>query len=106
MAGRPLVAIGTTDMHAQTPAPPGWNQGIKVVQFLFIDSLKGKIHLHNPFPEIQSLRPYENMDVGRALEIAMEANEEALMSDGRMSALYRLPQLDDFISGKCSTTSC
>ena len=95
----PLVAIGTTDMHAQTQLH---QDGIrdKVVQFLFIDSLKGKIHLHNPFPEIQSLRPYENMDVGRALEIAMEANEEALMSDGRMSALYRLPQLDEFYLGQ------
>lgn len=40
------------------------------------------------------------MDVGRALEIAMEANEEALMSDGRMSALYRLPQLDEFYLGQ------
>lgn len=95
----PLVAIGTTDMHAQTQLH---QDGIrdKVVQFLFIDSLKGKIHLHNPFPEIQSLRPYENMDIGRALEIAMEANEEALMSDGRMSALYRLPQLDEFYLGQ------
>lgn len=37
----PLVAIGTTDMHAQTQLH---QDGIrdKVVQFLFIDSLKGK----------------------------------------------------------------
>ena len=44
----PVVAIGTTDMHAQTQMHQEGRRD-KVVQFLFVESWKGKLTVHNPF---------------------------------------------------------
>ena len=38
--------------------------------------------------------------MGRALEVAMEANEEALASDRRMNALIRLSELNEYSLGQ------
>ena len=46
----PVVAIGTTDMHAQTQLHQDGRRD-KAVQFLFIDSWKGRVKIRNPFPE-------------------------------------------------------
>lgn len=95
----PVVAIGTTDMHAQTQMHQEGRRD-KVVQFLFVESWKGKLTVHNPFPEIAEYRGYEGMDAANALQAAMEANEEALSSDNRLNALYTLPELSEYTLGQ------
>ncbi len=95
----PVVAIGTTDMHAQTQLHQDGRRD-KVVQFLFIDSWKGRVKIRNPFPEIGEYAKYAGLDMGRALEVAMEANEEALASDRRMNALIRLSELNEYSLGQ------
>ena len=95
----PVVAIGTTDMHAQTQLHQDGRRD-KAVQFLFIDSWKGRVKIRNPFPEIGEYAKYAGLDMGRALEVAMEANEEALASDRRMNALIRLSELNEYSLGQ------
>ena len=95
----PVVAIGTTDMHAQTQMHQEGRRD-KVVQFLFVESWKGKLTVHNPFLEITEYQGYEGLDAGKALQAAMEANEEALSSDNRLNALYTLPELNEFTLGQ------
>ncbi len=95
----PVLAIGTTDMHSQTQLH---QDGIrdKVVQFLFVENRIGKLSVHNPFPQLPALDGYEGLDIGSALRAAMEANEEALVSDHRMNALYVLPAMDEYYLGQ------
>jgi glucose-6-phosphate isomerase len=95
----PVLAIGTTDMHSQTQLH---QDGIrdKVVQFLFVKNRLNKMTVHNPFPQMASLNGYEGLDLGTALNAAMEANEEALAGDHRMNALYVLPSLDEYYLGQ------
>lgn len=95
----PVVAIGTTDMHAQTQMHQDGRRD-KIVQFLFVESRKNRIKTHNPFPELSIYKRYEGMDVGRALEVAMEANEAALAGDKRLNALYRVPRIDEYFLGQ------
>jgi glucose-6-phosphate isomerase len=95
----PVVAIGTTDMHAQTQLHQDGRRD-KVVQFLFINDMKNKVFIHNSFPEIDGYQRYEGMDVGRALQIALEANEEALAGDHRLSARYNLPYMNEYFLGQ------
>ena len=94
----PVVAIGTTDMHSQTQLHQDGRRD-KAVQFLFVDSEKGRVHIRNPFPEITEYDKYEGLDMGQALEVAMESNEEALASDQRLNALYRLPDVNEYMLG-------
>ena len=95
----PVVAIGTTDMHAQTQLHQDGRRD-KVVQFLFINNMKERIHIHNPFQDIGEYAQYEGLDIGHALQVAMEANEEALASDHRLNALYTLPELNEYYLGQ------
>lgn len=95
----PVAAVGTTDMHAQTQMHQEGRRD-KVVQFLFVKSWKGKLTIHNPFPEIAEYQGYEGLDAADALQAAMEANEEALSSDNRLNALYTLPELNEYTLGQ------
>ena len=95
----PVVAIGTTDMHAQTQMHQDGRRD-KIVQFLFVESRKNRVKTHNPFPALSVYKRYEGMDVGRALEVAMEANQAALSGDKRLNALYRVPRIDEYFLGQ------
>ena len=95
----PVVAIGTTDMHAQTQLHQDGRRD-KVVQFLFVENRQDKIALHNPFPEIPEYNRYEGLDVGKALKAALEANQEALAGDNRPSGLISLPLLNEYYLGQ------
>jgi len=95
----PVVAIGTTDMHAQTQMH---QDGIrdKVVQFLWVDAMEGRLTVKNPFPDIPEFAKDDGLDVGSALKAAMEANENALSSDKRLNARYMLPKLNEYYLGQ------
>ena len=95
----PIAAVGSTDMHAQTQQHQDGRRN-KVVQFLQVADLGGDIKLGNPFPDLADFSKYEGLSLSRALDIALNANREALDKDERFSAVYQLPRLDEFNIGQ------
>lgn len=95
----PVAAVGSTDMHAQTQQHQDGRRD-KVIQFLHVDNFMYDIHLGNPFPHMQEFAKYSGLSLKHALDIALNANREALDNDGRFSALYSLPALNEFYIGQ------
>ena len=95
----PIAAVGTTDMHAQTQQHQDGRRN-KVVQFLYVDTFGTDINLGNPFPHIPEFAKYDGLLIHKGLKAAMDANREALNSDNRFTALYKLPVLDEFHLGQ------
>ena len=89
----PVVAVGTTDMHAQTQQHQDGKRN-KVVQFLQVFQ-GSKIVTPRVFAHDAACEKYADRDVDALLELALTANEEALASDDRPSARYILPKLDE-----------
>ena len=95
----PIVAVGTTDMHAQTQQHQDGKRN-KVVQFLQVADPGERIELPNPFPEEKAFAKAAGRDMQHLLDVAMESNEQALASDERPSARYILPQLTPRMLGQ------
>lgn len=95
----PIVAVGTTDMHAQTQQHQEGRLN-KVVQFLEVGSQEEKAVIHNPFADMQLLSKYEGLDMGKALKAALDANEAALTGDNRYNARFTLPKLNEYFLGQ------
>ena len=99
-AGRtPIVAVGTTDMHAQTQQHQEGKLN-KVVQFVKVENWDEDITIPNCFPEVGKLADIAGVTMGEALEVARESNAQALASDGRFSAVYSLPKLNEYYLGQ------
>lgn len=94
----PIVAVGTTDMHAQTQQH---QEGAldKVVQFIRIENWKSDCEIPSLYPEVPQLEALAGIKMSEALEIARVSNEEALASNGRFTALYSLAELSPYHVG-------
>lgn len=95
----PVVAVGTTDMHAQTQQHQEGKLN-KVVQFVEIAEDSGAAVLKNPFSDIPYFDKYDGLAMHSALKIALEANEKALTSDNRYNAKITLPKLNEYYLGQ------
>ncbi|MDY4921299.1 MAG: glucose-6-phosphate isomerase [Phascolarctobacterium sp.] len=95
----PIVAVGTTDMHAQTQQHQDGRLN-KVVQFLEVADPEEQAVVHNPFSEVPYFEKYEGFDMNKALKVALAANEAALTSDNRYNAKFTLPQLNEYTLGQ------
>ncbi len=95
----PIVAVGTTDMHAQTQQHQDGRLN-KVVQFLEVANPEEEAVIHNPFKDIPFFDKYEGMDMNKALKMALAANEAALSSDNRYNARFTLPKLNEYYLGQ------
>lgn len=95
----PIAAVGSTDMHAQTQQHQDGKRD-KVVQFVEITKREQKIVLNNPFQHIGAFDKYAGMDIDATLKVALEANAEALTSDGRLNAKYVLPNINEYYMGQ------
>lgn len=95
----PIVAVGTTDMHAQTQQHQDGRRN-KVVQFLEITYLAEEAVLRNPFQDVEFFKKYDGLDMNKALRLALRANEEALTSDNRHNAKFVLPKLNEYYLGQ------
>ena len=95
----PIVAVGTTDMHAQTQQHQDGRLN-KVVQFLEVADMNESAVIHNPFADVSFFKKYDGFDMRKALKIALQANEEALTEDNRYNAHFTLPKLDEYYLGQ------
>ena len=95
----PIVAVGTTDMHAQTQQHQDGARD-KVVQFLRIKDWGKDIMVPDVFTSEASVAKFAGISLAAALEVARESNAEALAADGRFSAVFTLPKLSAFHLGE------
>ena len=95
----PIVAVGTTDMHAQTQQHQDGARD-KVVQFLRVRDWERDITVPNVFANEPGVAKFAGIKLSAALEVARESNAEALAADGRFSAVFSLPRLDAFHLGE------
>lgn len=95
----PLVAVGTTDMHAQTQQHQEGRLN-KVVQFIRVEKWPEDQVIPNVFPQAEKLAAIAGVTMAEALEAARQSNAEALTANGRFNALFSLPELNAFHLGE------
>ncbi len=94
----PIVAVGTTDMHAQTQQHQEGKLN-KVVQFVQVEKWLADPIIPDVFPGEQKLSEIAGLPFGKALNAALESNAQALLSNGRFSAVFVLPELNLYYLG-------
>ena len=95
----PVVAVGTTDMHAQTQQHQEGKLN-KVVQFIRIEKWDNDLEIPNAFPDVAKLAEISGINMGDALEVARKSNANALSSNHRFNALFSLPKLNAYHLGE------
>ena len=95
----PIVAVGTTDMHAQTQQHQDGKKD-KIVQFVKVAKWANDPVIPDAFPATAALSDIAGLQLGQALEAARKANAAALSGDGRFNATFVLPEMNDFHLGE------
>ncbi len=95
----PVVAVGTTDMHAQTQQHQDGPKD-KVVQFVSVRNWDVDPVVPCLFADEPELAKMAGLKLSDAQEAALQANAEALAGDGRLSAVFSLPELSLFHLGE------
>ena len=95
----PVVAVGTTDMHAQTQQHQDGARN-KVVQFLRVAKWNPDPVIPDIFPREAKLSEFSGIPLSQALDAALESNAEALESDHRFNATFVLPEVNAFHLGE------
>ncbi|MCX7779911.1 MAG: glucose-6-phosphate isomerase [Negativicutes bacterium] len=95
----PTVAVGTTDMHAQTQQHQDGKKN-KVLQFIRVANWPSNPSIPNAFPQAPALQDIAGIPLGEALDAALQANAAALTGDGRFNATITLPELSPFHLGE------
>jgi glucose-6-phosphate isomerase len=95
----PIVAVGTTDMHAQTQQHQDGKKN-KVVQFVKIAQWQNDPVIPDAFPAVRTLAQFASLHMSQAMDTALEANAAALKGDNRFNATFSLPRLDAYHLGE------
>ena len=95
----PMVAVGTTDMHAQTQQHQEGKLN-KIVQFIRIEKWAKDFTIPDVFPEARKLSDISGVKMSEALEVARQSNADALASNQRFNALFSLPELTPYHLGE------
>lgn len=95
----PVVAVGTTDMHAQTQQHQDGKRN-KVVQFVQVAEWEQDPAIPNVFPDTAKLAEFAGLTLSQGLDAARESNAQALASDNRFNATFVLPKLNAFHLGE------
>ncbi|MDF2564531.1 MAG: glucose-6-phosphate isomerase [Massilibacillus sp.] len=95
----PIVAVGTTDMHAQTQQHQEGTLD-KIVQFIKIAKWNVDPVIDDAFPTVKKLSDISGIPMSQALEVARQSNASALASENRFNATYTLPELTPYHLGE------
>lgn len=95
----PVVAVGTTDMHAQTQQHQEGKCN-KIVQFIRVEKWENDLVIPNEFPDVKKLADISGLTMGAALEAARQSNADALASNARFNALFSLPEMNAYHLGE------
>lgn len=94
----PLVAVGSTDMHAQTQEH---QEGMdnKVLQFIRIERPNVDVVVPPAFTEAEFFKQFAGLSFNQINDMALKANADALDSEGRFSMVVNLPVLNEYYLG-------
>jgi glucose-6-phosphate isomerase len=95
----PIVAVGTTDMHAQTQQHQDGKKD-KVVQFVKVTEWERDASIPDVFPTVSKLSEISSIRLSQALDVAREANAQALINGNRFNATFVLPKLNAYHLGE------
>ena len=95
----PVVAVGTTDMHAQTQQHQDGKRN-KVIQFVKVATWDKDPVIPDAFPSAAKLSEIAGLRLSDGLHAAMESNAEALADDNRFNATFVLPQMTAYHLGE------
>lgn len=101
----PVVAVGTTDMHAQTQEHQEGRKN-KVVSFVEVKGWDAKLVVPNSYDHYAKLEAFSGLELGTILHEALMSNAESLASDDRFSGIYQLPSLNAFHLGEFMFMCC
>lgn len=101
----PLVAVGTTDMHAQTQEHQEGPRD-KVVQFISLAHWSEDVSVPHQYDHYPQLAAFSGLALSQILEAARLANATALAGDGRPSANVILPELNAYHLGEYMFMLC
>lgn len=101
----PIVAVGTTDMHAQTQEHQEGPRD-KVVQFVSIGNWDHNVIVPHTYDQYPKLAAFSGLLMSDILEAARNANATALAGDGRPSANVILPELNAYHLGEYMFMLC
>lgn len=94
----PVVAVGTTDMHAQTQLHQDGRRD-KIIQFISIQDWRKDVKIPASVQRYEAFSKWNGIKLSAALEAARIANEKALASDQRWSSTIFLPTLNTYHVG-------
>ncbi len=94
----PLVAVGSTDMHAQTQEH---QEGMdnKIIQFVRIQKPKTDVVVPDAFPGNEFFKKFVGLSMNQINDIALQSNASALDSEHRYSLVVELPKLNEYFLG-------
>lgn len=95
----PMVAVGTTDMHSQTQLHQEGRLD-KVIQFVKVEHWEKDPVIPDAFPTEAKLSQISSLSFSQALNIAYEANRDALAAEERLSATFVLPAFNAYHLGE------
>lgn len=101
----PVVAVGTTDMHAQTQEHQEGRLN-KVVTFVKVKEWDTALEVPHTYSDIPTLEAFSGLDLGTILNTALEANSEALTGDKRFNLTIELPKADAYNLGAFMFMQC
>ena len=101
----PIVAVGTTDMHAQVQQHQEGTLD-KVVQFVRIEKWENDPIIPNPYSDIEVFSNFTKIPMSKVLDAALFANAEAQISEGRFNAIITLPKLNAYYLGQIMYFLC
>lgn len=101
----PVVAVGTTDMHAQTQEHQEGKLN-KVVQFVRVKKWRAEVTVPAIYNQYPKLAAFSGLNLDEIMSAAMEANAKALEGANRFSAIYELPALNAFHLGELMFMLC
>lgn len=94
----PVVAVGTTDMHAQTQAHQDGRRD-KIIQFIGVKEWRQDAKVPVLSEKLAAFSHWSGLHLGDALEAARKANEKALANDDRWSSTLFLPTINPYHVG-------
>ena len=101
----PVAAVGTMDMHAQVQEHQEGRLN-KVVQFIKVKDWKHNLVVPNTHSQYERLQALGNVGICDILNIALDANREALSSDNRFNMTITVPTLNSFHLGEIMFMHC
>lgn len=101
----PVVAVGTTDMHAQVQEHQEGRFN-KVVQFVTVKEWETDVVVPHKYEEYSAIKAFTGVSLNEIMEIAYEANQEAQTGANRFNATIELPKMNAYYLGQIMFMLC